>query len=370
MSNRQKIVITLTIVLLLLAVAYIFRQSIIGYFFRPTNSTVTTVENSEDVVEAVATGLDTPWSIVVLPGGDLLVSERSGQMKRIGEQSGTYPVRGVRETSEGGLLGIALHPQFDENRLLYVYFTTSVNNELMNQVDQYRFENDQLSFVQTIVTGIPAASNHDGGAVKFGPDKKLYITTGDAAQERLAQDTSSLAGKILRLNDDGSTPSDNPYKNLVWSYGHRNPQGIAWDDKGQLWSVEHGPSGTASGRDELNKITKGGNFGWPEITGDETRSGMIAPVIQSGDSETWAPAGMAFQNGTLYFAGLRGQALYAAKINNDGGVALTKYFDGTYGRLRAVTTRDDELLISTSNHDGRGTPRADDDQIIKVVFNK
>jgi len=323
---------------------------------------------NESMVQMVADNLVTPWSIAFLPGGDMLVTERSGQVKRIGEDGKTYPIEGVQETSEGGLLGIALHSDFETNKYAYLYITTDENGILHNKVDQYALDNGQLTFQRNIVDDIPAASNHNGGGIAFGPDGKLYVTTGDAAEADSAQDKNSLAGKILRLNDDGSTPIDNPFNSLVWSYGHRNPQGIAWDDEGRMWSVEHGPSGERgeAAQDELNLIEKGANYGWPIITGDETREGMRTPIAQSGTNDTWAPAGLAYYDGSLYFAGLRGQSLYESKIKSGTSVELVRHFSDEYGRLRAVTAYKNSLYVSTSNRDGRGSPNENDDKILRI----
>ena len=367
MSRKFLIILAsaLAVIAIIVGLLFAFRQQLLAFFFQPTESSIREVATNEKAVETIAQGLTTPWSITFLPNGAMLVTERSGQIQRIGESGKTYPIDGVRETSEGGLLGIAVHPQFRDNNRLYVYFTTDQGGELTNQIDQYVLSGDSLGFERTIMADIPAATNHNGGAIAFGPDGKLYATTGDAAQSDLAQDTSSLAGKILRMNDDGSVPADNPYGNLTWSYGHRNPQGIAWDKQGRLWSVEHGPSGADSGRDELNLIEKGANYGWPVITGDETRDGMKTPIVQSGDTETWAPAGLGYYDGSLYFAGLRGQALYRAVISGET-VTLSRHLSETYGRLRAVTTHDGKLYASTSNRDGRGSPVPEDDRILRI----
>ena len=351
--------------------AFIFLWQFSQFIFKPTDSNVPVATSSLDSkdVRTVTANISTPWAIAFLPDGDLLVTERSGQVQRIGENGATYRVAGVRETSEGGLLGIALHPEFDSNQYVYLYSTTNETGTLTNRVERYTLQGESLQDRTVILADIPASSNHDGGALAFGPDDKLYITTGDAGNENSAQDTNSLAGKILRINDDGTVPGDNPFGNAVWSYGHRNPQGIAWDDQQQLWSTEHGPSGTQTGRDELNLIEKGANYGWPIITGDETREDMKTPVAQSGTDDTWAPAGLAYANGSLYFAGLRGQSLYQAKINDDNKVTLSRHFSGEYGRLRAVVVRGDELYFSTSNRDGRGSPAENDDRLLSIKLN-
>lgn len=345
----------------------VFREQLIARFIEPTKSEIKT-SDVDSSVEVMADELTTPWSIAFLPDGNMLVTERSGRLVKIGEDKTRIPINGVRETSEGGLLGAALSPEYQSDGLVYLYYTTSENNRLTNRIDRYHLDvsSARVTDSKTILSGIPAAPNHNGGAIAFGPDGKLYVTTGDAGSGDLAQDISSLAGKILRLNADGSVPDDNPFANAVWSYGHRNPQGIAWDEEDRLWAVEHGPSYFESGRDELNLIKRGGNYGWPIITGDERKNGMMSPVIQSGEDETWAPSGMAYHDGRLYFAGLRGQSLYRAEIDGDSIIKLDRMLAGEYGRLRAVTVHDSWLYVSTSNRDGRGRPKSDDDKILRI----
>lgn len=317
-----------------------------------------------EAVSVVATDLTVPWGIAFLPGGNLLVTERSGNVVRIGTDRKSYPVEGVRHAGEGGLLGIALHPDFASNGYVYLYMTTTEGGT-QNKVERYTYANDQLTFERDIIAGIPAANNHDGGRIAFGPDGYLYVTTGDAQVEANAQDRQSLAGKILRLNADGSVPADNPYGNAVWSYGHRNPQGLAWDSAGQLWSTEHGRSGITSGYDEVNKIMKGANYGWPEIQGDATREGVTGPVLHSGASSTWAPASAAVVGNRLFFGGLRGEALY--EMNVQGTPALKTHFKNTYGRIRDVSVGPDGMLyVTTSNTDGRGSRKTGDDRIVRV----
>lgn len=350
------------------ALIFLNRDSLQRRFFGPTG---TNLEQGLKIdpsrpQEVVAQNLIVPWEVAFLPDGDMLVTERSGTLKRIGKNNQTYTVDGVEHVGEGGLLGLALHPDFARNGWLYLYLTTTSGSGLINRVERYRYSQDALTEKTTIISSIPGAFNHDGGRLAFGPDKLLYITTGDAGSPQLAQNTSSLAGKILRLTDGGAIPGDNPFGNAVYSYGHRNPQGLAWDDRGRLWATEHGRSGLQSGFDELNLIKKGANYGWPTIEGDGSRAGMERPIVHSGPNETWAPAGMAFWDGSLFFGGLRGESLYEAKIDGDSA-SLKSHFRGDFGRLRAVVVGPgNSLYISTSNTDGRGRQQPDDDKIIRL----
>ena len=334
----------------------------------PTSSRIPDGARSQDArPQAIASGLTVPWEIVELPDRDLLVTERSGTLRRLGKDNKSYEIAGVQHTSEGGLLGLALHPRFAENHYLYLYLTSRTNDGLTNRVERYKYENDRLQDKSTILADIPGAANHDGGRIAFGPDGLLYVTTGDAGNEPAAQDMKSLAGKILRVKDDGSVPADNPFDNAVYSYGHRNPQGLAWDDSGQLWSTEHGRSGVRSGFDELNRIKRGGNYGWPVIEGDESREGMERPVLHSGAGDTWAPASLAFWRGSFVFGGLRGESLYQVTTKPDGGMALRAHFRGEFGRLRSVSSgRDEVLYFSTSNTDGRGSADSGDDKVLSI----
>lgn len=308
--------------------------------------------------------LDIPWEIVFLPNGDMLVTERPGTLLRINREEGeteTVTVTGVAHRGEGGLLGAALHPNFTENSFLYLYMTTDTEDGLRNRVVRYRLHGATLTHPETIIDDLPGAVYHDGGRIAFGPDNKLYITAGDATREQWAQNVSVYAGKILRVNPDGSIPVDNPFGNAVYSYGHRNPQGLTWIHD-TLWATEHGDRQ----HDELNRIVNGGNYGWPVIEAGETRNGMRPPAIYA-DDVTWAPAGAATVNNTIFFAGLRGSGLYAAMIRNGSVQRLETYLDGMYGRLRAVTRGPDGFLyVSTSNTDGRFTAGPGDDKIIRV----
>lgn len=323
-------------------------------------------KNSE--IEIVAQNLEIPWEIAFLPDGDMLVTERPGRLVKVGKDTRVIKeIEGVKHIGEGGLLGLAVHPKFSLNKYVYLYFTIQETGAITNRVERYKLVEDTLSDKTFIIGAIKGSSNHDGGRIAFGPDGYLYITTGDAESPNLSQDKNSLNGKILRVKDDGEMPQDNPFGNAVYSYGHRNPQGLAWDKNGNLWASEHGPSGIQTGNDEINLIVKGGNYGWPQIKGQETKEGMMLPVIESGRGETWAPSGMAYVNGSLFFSGLRGEALYEGKISSSNKIDLKTHFKGEFGRIRAVVLGPDGYLyISTSNRDGRGKVKTGDDKIMKI----
>ena len=334
----------------------------------------------EPDIAIVAQNLSVPWSMAFLPDGRMLVTEREGNVRLIDADGVLQPdpvaiISQVKQIGEGGLLGITIHPQFLRNKYVYVYYTYSTNtNNIRNRVARYIFDGESFSDEKIIVDSIPGASNHNGGRIAFGPDGYLYITTGDAQDDELAQNTSSVAGKILRVTDTGAAAPGNPFDNAVYSYGHRNPQGIAWDDQGQLWSTEHGRSGVLSGFDEVNLIESGNNYGWPEIQGDEKAPGMQAPLSHSGATTTWAPGGMAFyqpddeaKQVRLFFAGLRGQGLYEATLDGKRVVSVEKHFDGMFGRIRDVVLGSDNFLyIATSNRDGRGLAKENDDKILRI----
>lgn len=321
-------------------------------------------------IVALAQGLSIPWALAFLPDGSIIFTEREGRVRLIDMRGQllTGPLltlNDVATVGEGGLLGIAVHPRFADNRAVYLYYTARRGGEtIVNRVVRYRLENNQLRAPSVILDNIPAGSNHDGGRIAFGPDGMLYITTGDAGVEANAQDTTSLAGKILRLQDDGTIPADNPFTGSpIWSYGHRNPQGLAWDRAGNLWATEHGPSA----KDEINRIEAGKNYGWPRGSGENVPPDTVAPVVHSG-TVTWAPSGAAILDNTLYFAGLRSQTLYALSLTQAGGVGeLRSLFIKEFGRLRSVTVGPDgALYLLTNNRDGRGLAQTRDDQIIRV----
>lgn len=315
----------------------------------------------------IAENLEIPWEIVFLPDGNILVTERSGSLLRIGKDQQRYSIEGVQHIGEGGLLGMALHPDFEENRWVYLYFTTQTQTGLENRVERYELRDDQLTGRTILLSGIPGAAFHDGGRIAFGPDGLLYITTGDAGDASSAQNPNSLSGAILRITTHGDIPEDNPFGNEVYSYGHRNPQGLTWDERGRLWSTEHGRSGVLSGLDELNLIEKGANYGWPVVEGDETRAGMKSPVLHSGSRTTWAPASAEYWDGSIFFGGLRGEALYEAKLTERGSTVLKTHFFKEFGRVRTVRLGPDNMLyLTTSNRDGRGEIKPGDDKIVRI----
>jgi len=316
--------------------------------------------------------LSVPWDIQKIAEGEWLITERSGiltHLKEKGESIRVAILSQIAQEGESGLLGIVLHPQFKENKWIYLYQTIQDANGggFSNQVVRFRYNEGVLEDEVTIVEDIPGAIYHDGGRIAFGPDGYLYITTGDATQEDLAQDLSSLAGKILRVSDSGDIPLDNPFGTRVYSYGHRNPQGLAWDDEGNLWSTEHGRSGLRSGMDELNRIIPGGNYGWPVIEGDEIQEGMIPPVLHSGPDVTWAPGGLSHKDGHLFWGGLRGQSLYQARIDGKKASLESVSFQEKYGRLRTTWIDQEEniLYVLTSNDDGRNPKGNSPDKIIR-----
>jgi len=263
---------------LLLAVVIVFVVLLIGLtwwnFFANRQDGIPQVppppenESIEDapLAASVAKKLDIPWALDFLPDGSIIFTERAGRIRLIDIREGLLPdplltIDEVEHTGEGGLLGIAVHPDFTQNQFIYVYYTYRDGAGLANKVVRFRMQDRDLLDEKLVIDGIPGASIHDGGRIKFGPDRLLYITTGDAAVSDSAQDKNSLAGKILRLNDEGIVPENNPFPGSpVYSFGHRNPQGLAWDDKGRLWATEHG----SQAYDELNLIEPGKNYGWPD----------------------------------------------------------------------------------------------------------
>jgi glucose/arabinose dehydrogenase len=315
------------------------------------------------VANTIATNLAVPWGLAFLPDGSALVSERNtARIKRIANGTvtiiGTVP--GVRTGGEGGLLGIAVGPNFGTDRLVYAYHTAAGDNRVVRM----RFDTG-LGTPQVIISGIPRASNHNGGRLAFGPDGMLYVSTGDAGNTGNAQNTSSLAGKILRVTPTGAAAPGNPFNSRVYSLGHRNVQGLAFDGGGRLWAGEFGQNAL----DELNLIRAGGNYGWPLCEGRCNDSRFVNPITQWSTAQA-SPSGIAFTRNTIWLAALRGVRLWAVPVLNgaqDGNPV--SFFNNTFGRLRTVATAPDgSLWLITNNTDGRGTPRQGDDRIVRLVF--
>jgi len=341
-------------------------------------------------VQLVAGGLVAPWAVDLAPDGRLFVTERPGRVRilQLGQGGGlrsepwaTLPASTVRD-GEKGLLGVALDPDFSRNGFVYLYYSyAAANGATRDKVVRLRDDNGRGTEETVILDGIPGNSNHDGGRVKFGPDGKLYITTGDAENGANAQNPASLAGKILRMNKDGSVPADNPTPGSpVWSLGHRNVQGIAWQpDTAALYETEHGPSNPFPDccHDEVNLIVRGANYGWPTVRAIANDQRFRDPLVESGSFETWAPSGAAFASrpgplrGSLLFATLRGQHLHRVVFGADGRTVAfqEKLLTGQYGRLRDVyEIASGEFLVLTSNRDGRGQPVPDDDRVLLVTL--
>ncbi|GAB3403875.1 PQQ-dependent sugar dehydrogenase [Schumannella luteola] len=318
----------------------------------------------------LATGLESPWSIVRLSTGETLISERdSGRIVQVGQDGdldsiGTVP--GVVHQGEGGLLGLAEHSD-GSMRWLYAYLTTQNDNRIVRMP-----LGDELGLgtPQIVLKGLAKAANHDGGRIAFGPDGMLYATVGDAGEPARAQDRSSLNGKILRMTPTGGVPEDNPFDgSLVYSLGHRNPQGLAWDASGQLYAAEFGQDTW----DEFNRIQPGKNYGWPIVEGQGDKKGYVDPLLQWKTDDA-SPSGLAYVGGTFYLAALKGQRLWSILPGDLGrgwtqatSAEGTPWFEGAYGRIRdAVPGPDGTLWIITNNTDGRGSAKSGDDKLLQV----
>ncbi|XVQ84537.1 PQQ-dependent sugar dehydrogenase [Microbispora siamensis] len=310
----------------------------------------------------LVTGLAVPWAIAFLPGGDALVTERElARLLRVtprGEVHEVAVIEGVSASGEGGLLGVAVSPRYATDHLVFVYFTAEKDNRIV----RYRYDG-RLSDRRVLVDGIPKGAIHNGGRLAFGPDGYLYASTGETGERGMAQDRNSLGGKILRMTADGRPAPGNPFGTLVWTYGHRNVQGLAWDDRGHMYATEFGQNTY----DEINLIEKGRNYGWPEVEGVGHRPGYTDPLLTWSTAEA-SPSGLAYVRGALWAAALRGERLWRVPVDASGRVGRpAALYTGEYGRLRAVAAAPDGTLwVSTSNRDGRGTPRNGDDRILVV----
>lgn len=352
-------------------------------------------------IEIVADNLNIPWAIDFAPDGRIFFTERSG-----GETTGTTREGAVRiiengnlldepaltltvERREGGVLGLALDPNFDENHYVYVYYTKKFApfpkdflSETFNRLSRFTEVDNKLENEKILIDKIPGSHTHDGGRISFGPDGKLYATTGDIKIPELSQDLNSLAGKILRINSDGTFPEDNPFENSpVFSYGHRNAQGLDWEKStGKLISSEHGPSGEYgwTGRDEINVIEPGKNYGWPIISGNMSDEKFQSPLYQTDQEMTWAPSGISFYNSDkysewknkLFIATLAAKQIRILDLDLNQNIVKSNeiFLNDSFGRLRDVVEGPDgNLYILTSNQDGRGNPQSNDDRIIKII---
>lgn len=352
------------------------KQAAINKYFSPAYNADT--ENYNWEISEFATDLEVPWDMAFTPDGSLFITERPGKLK-LRLPDGTIKTIAqlpqVSSVGESGLTGIALHPNFAQNGFLYMYYTYRDQGVILNRVSRFIYKEDALTQETYIVNNLKGGSIHNGGRLRFGPDGKLWVLTGDAGRPNLAQDASALEGKVLRMNEDGSAPDDNPTKgSLVYSLGHRNPQGLDWHPlTEELLVSSHGETA----HDEINLITPNGNYGWPVEKKCREQSPYIAPLLCSGD-DTWAPSGIAFWGTdiwrlrySLFFAGLRSGKLHRIAITDSKVAEQETIIDGTYGRLRGlVKGPDGALYVSTSNRDGRGKPNPTDDRILRVVPQK
>lgn len=310
--------------------------------------------------EALATGLDAPWSVAFLGSTPLISQRGTGEILELLDDGGTRAVgtvEGVSAVGEAGLLGLAV----DDQDRLYAYSTAADGNRVQRFDVAGEPGSLRLGDAETLIDGLPAAANHDGGRIAFGPDGMLYATVGDAGTGDAAQDRGSLAGKILRLTPDGEVPADNPFPGSpVYSYGHRNPQGIAWAADGTMFASEFGQDTW----DELNVITPGANYGWPVVEGIAGDDRFVDPVQQWSPAEA-SPSGIAVVGDTILVANLRGEVLRSVPVADPS--TSTEHHAGEYGRLRdVVPSPDGGLWVLTNNTDGRGSPGPDDDRLLAV----
>jgi glucose/arabinose dehydrogenase len=339
--------------------------------------------HDKPVGRTVADHLDTPWEMMFAPDGSMFFTQRPGVVSILEKNGRAKPWLEldsvVEEVGESGLLGITLDPEFSDNGYVYVGYTYAASKgplQLVNKLVRYRNDNGSPVFDRVLMDGIEGNYIHNSGPLEFGPDGMLYWAIGERYIPELAQDMTSLNGKILRMTRDGAIPDDNPFAgSYIYSLGHRNPQGLAFQPgTNALWSTEHGPSEEQGCcRDEINLIMAGKNYGWPVIRGSEQHAGMETPVYHSGDTTTWAPTGGIFitageWEGSLVFTGLRGEALYRAVINDTDPSKIDRverYLHKTFGRLRNVVEGDHgDLYLAVSNQDGRGDPLTRDDRIV------
>ncbi|WP_308464582.1 PQQ-dependent sugar dehydrogenase [Fictibacillus barbaricus] len=313
--------------------------------------------------EVIATDLEIPWNINK-QDNTFYMSQRPGYIIKVDGDSGSKTVQNVEVTKEvlhsgeGGLLGFILAPDFNASQEAIAYHTYRQDGAVFNRIIVLKLNGNTWTERGIILEGIPGGRIHNGGRIQIGPDGKLYATAGDAGNQENAQNIQSLGGKILRMDLDGTIPNDNPFSNsYVYSYGHRNPQGLAWDQNGNLYSSEHG----LQAHDEINLIEPGKNYGWPVIEGDEQAPNMVSPLYQSGDV-TWAPSGIAIKDDKIYVANLRGERILVFDLTDK---TVNTFFENA-GRMRDVLIEGNALYTITNNRDGRGTPREGDDKLFRL----
>ncbi|MFJ5955141.1 PQQ-dependent sugar dehydrogenase [Paenarthrobacter sp. NPDC092416] len=308
-------------------------------------------QRAPELLQKLDAGLQLPWSVVFLMDGTAIVSERDSALVksiRDGRATTIRQVPGVDPGGEGGLLGLALSPTFETDRWLYAYFTSASDNRIARmQLTADSTGKLSLGEPEVIFSGMSKASTHNGGRIRFGPDGYLYVGTGDSQRREQPQDTNALGGKILRLTMDGRPAPGNPFgDNPVYSYGHRNVQGLAWDSSGRLWASEFGPDVD----DELNLITPGGNYGWPMVTGAPGRTGLIDAKVVWPSTADASPSGLEIIDGVAYTGALRGQRLWAVPLSGEAAGTPVAYFTGEYGRLRDVARAPDGSMWVLSNN--------------------
>lgn len=341
---------------------------------QPTTRTATPGDRDEPseepdrdprVVRTVASGLEVPWGITFLPDGTALVSERDSTRVLAIEGKVVREVGRIDEASpqgEAGLLGLAASPSYDEDQLVYAYVSTSSDNRVVRMT----YDGQRLGETEPVLTGIPNGFIHDGGRLLFDDDGNLFVSTGEIGEPSLAQDADSLGGKVLHITPDGAPAPGNPVDGSpVWSMGHRNVQGLAFDDQDRLWATEFGQNTW----DELNLVRKAGNYGWPFVEGKGDQEEYRNPHVTWSTADA-SPSGLAFADGSLWAGALRGQRLWEIPVTGNGTAAPQDWFVGDYGRIRTVTLAPNgNLWVTTSNRDGRGDPAQQDDRILEVAIN-
>ncbi|MBA4183012.1 MAG: PQQ-dependent sugar dehydrogenase [Acidobacteria bacterium] len=337
-------------------------------------------------VETVASNLEVPWAIAFAPDNQIFFTERPGRVRIIENgklrSEPVFTVPDVEPSSESGLMDLSLHPNFAANKFVYLAYAYRGDGKRVRVV-RYKFADNKFIEPKTIIEDIPAAPNHAGTRARFGPDGKLYITTGDSTEREIAQKTDSLGGKTLRLNDDGTIPAENPFvgdkrfRPEIWTIGHRNAQGLAWQpDSNLMFQTEHGPSGFdgPGGGDEVNIVEKGKNYGWAEIHHRQIKAGMESPLLEYTPS--CAPASGMFSSGkafpefkgNFFFGCLRGERIIRVVLDGRKVVKQENLFEDKYGRIREIAEAPDgSIYFSTSNRDGRGNAAKEDDRILRLV---